>query len=51
MSWKRLATFSIAYKDVDICHYIDVDLLRETQGNPNSEAPQQKVSTESVAQV
>ena len=51
MSWKRLATFSIAYKDVDICHYIDVDLLRETQRNPNSEAPQHRVSTESVAQV
>ena len=33
--WKRLATFSITYKDVDICHYNDVDFLRETQRSPN----------------
>ena len=28
-----------------MCHYVDVDLLWKTQQNPNSEAPQQRVST------
>ena len=30
---------------IKMCHYIDVDLLWKTQRNPNSEAPQQRVST------
>ena len=41
--WKRLATFSITHKVFDCCHYIDLDLLSETQRNPNSEGPRQTV--------
>ena len=40
----NLATFYAAVmKVVDCCHYIDLDLLWETQRNPNSEGPGQRL--------
>ena len=46
---EKIGSFSITYKDVNFCHYIDLDLLWEVQRNSNSGGPRQRVSTKSVA--